>query len=70
MDSGLEIAGAYSLTLTTALPVSSGGTGAKNAAEARANLGALAVGDVLVGMPVPWPSDTVPAGFALIVGQR
>ncbi|WP_439292134.1 MULTISPECIES: phage tail-collar fiber domain-containing protein [Rahnella] len=57
------------LTLNTALPVSSGGTGAKNAAEARANLGALAVGDVLVGMPVPWPSDTVPAGFALMVGQ-
>lgn len=34
-----------------------------------AEIGALAVGDVLVGMPVPWPSDTVPAGFALMVGQ-
>ncbi|MDF1892663.1 phage tail protein [Rahnella contaminans] len=32
-------------------------------------IGALATGDVLVGMPVPWPSDTVPAGFALMVGQ-
>ncbi|MCS3425924.1 hypothetical protein M2403_004557 [Rahnella sp. BIGb0603] len=34
-----------------------------------AEIGALATGDVLVGMPVPWPSDTVPAGFALMVGQ-
>ncbi len=34
-----------------------------------AEIGALAVGDVLVGMPVPWPSDTVPAGFTLMVGQ-
>ena len=69
MDSGLEIAGAYGLSLTTALPISSGGTGGKTAAEARANLGVLAIGDVLVGMPIPWPSDTVPAGFALMTGQ-
>ncbi|RJT29496.1 hypothetical protein D6C13_25305, partial [Rahnella woolbedingensis] len=41
MDSGLEIAGAYGLTLSTALPVSSGGTGAKTAADAVKNLGAL-----------------------------
>jgi hypothetical protein len=68
-SSGLEITGAYGLTLSTALPVTSGGTGAKTAEQARANLGALAVGDVLVGMPVPWPSDKVPAGFALMVGQ-
>ncbi|WP_238485617.1 phage tail protein [Rahnella ecdela] len=41
IDSGLEIAGAYGLTLSTALPVSSGGTGAKTAADAVKNLGAL-----------------------------
>ena len=65
--SAMTVAGG--LTLNTALPVSSGGTGAKNAAEARANLGVLAIGDVLVGMPIPWPSDTVPSGYALMVGQ-
>ncbi|WP_425272757.1 hypothetical protein [Rahnella woolbedingensis] len=41
MDGGLEVAGAYGLTLSTALPVSSGGTGAKTAADAVKNLGAL-----------------------------
>lgn len=67
--SGLEITGPFGLSLTTALPVSSGGTGAKTAAEAREKLGALAIGEVLVGMPIPWPSDTVPSGFALMTGQ-
>ncbi|MFS7219921.1 phage tail protein [Rahnella inusitata] len=41
IDSGLEIAGAYGLTLTTALPISSGGTGAKTATDALKNLGGL-----------------------------
>lgn len=41
MDGGLEVAGAYGLRLNTALPVSSGGTGAKTAADAVKNLGAL-----------------------------
>jgi hypothetical protein len=68
-NSGLEITSANGLSLTTALPVTSGGTGAKTAAEARANLGALAIGEVLVGMPIPWPSDTIPPGFALMTGQ-
>ncbi|WP_238485695.1 phage tail protein [Rahnella ecdela] len=41
MDGGLEVTGAYGLTLTTALPISSGGTGAKTATEALKNLGGL-----------------------------
>lgn len=41
MDGGLEVTGAYGLTLSTALPVSSGGTGAKTAADALKNLGGL-----------------------------
>ncbi|WP_238485065.1 phage tail protein [Rahnella rivi] len=41
MDGGLEVTGSYGLTLSTALPVSSGGTGAKTAADAVKNLGAL-----------------------------
>ncbi|ADW72223.1 tail fiber repeat 2 protein [Rahnella aceris] len=41
MDGGLEVTGAYGLTLSTALPVSSGGTGAKTATEALKNLGGL-----------------------------
>lgn len=40
-NSGLEITGAYGLTLSTALPISSGGTGAKTAADALKNLGGL-----------------------------
>lgn len=40
---GLEITGAYGLTLATALPVASGGTGAKTAADAVKNLGALPI---------------------------
>lgn len=39
MDGGLEVTGAYGLTLSTALPVTSGGTGAKTAADALKNLG-------------------------------
>ncbi|WP_244207713.1 phage tail protein [Rahnella inusitata] len=41
MDGGLEVTGAYGLTLTTALPISSGGTGAKTATDALKNLGGL-----------------------------
>ncbi len=41
MDGGLEVTGAYGLTLSTALPVTSGGTGAKTAADALKNLGGL-----------------------------
>ncbi|CAM3932284.1 phage tail protein [Rahnella bruchi] len=41
MDGGLEVTGSYGLTLSTALPVSSGGTGAKTATDALKNLGAL-----------------------------
>ncbi|MCS3426032.1 hypothetical protein M2403_004665 [Rahnella sp. BIGb0603] len=37
---GLEITGAYGLTLSTALPIASGGTGAKTAEQARSNIGA------------------------------
>ncbi|MDV0506557.1 phage tail protein [Escherichia coli] len=46
-----------------ALPVNQGGTGATNAADARANLGLGEVSALPVGVPVPWPLETPPAGW-------
>ena len=51
------------LSLSNALTVSNGGTGAKNAKDARINLG-LGDGSALpVGVPVPWPTATAPNGW-------
>ncbi|MFG1173874.1 phage tail protein [Erwiniaceae bacterium CAU 1747] len=54
---------AGTLSLSNALSVQCGGTGAKNARDACINLG-LGEGSALpVGVPVPWPAATVPGGW-------
>lgn len=45
------------------IPVSNGGTGADTVAGALANLGLGAGSALPVGVPVPWPSVTPPAGW-------
>lgn len=51
------------LSLSNALSVQCGGTGAKNARDACINLG-LGEGSALpVGVPVPWPAATAPGGW-------
>ncbi|MGR7046580.1 phage tail-collar fiber domain-containing protein [Klebsiella aerogenes] len=51
------------LTLSDALAITNGGTGAKNAKDACVNLG-LGEGSALpVGVPVPWSTATAPDGW-------
>jgi len=54
---------AGTLSLSNALSLQNGGTGAKNAKDACINLG-LGEGSALpVGVPVPWPAATAPGGW-------
>ncbi len=46
------------LSISNALTIANGGTGAKTAAKARTSLGS-----VPTGVPVPWPTTSVPAGW-------
>lgn len=52
-----------------------GDTGAKllaatTAASALSVLGLSSSGSIPIGMPIPWPSDTIPEGFGLMTGQK
>ncbi|MEZ5781808.1 MAG: tail fiber protein [Rhizobiaceae bacterium] len=62
----------FAQAINTPRPISGGGTGATNAEDALENLGGIRTADVdaiFVGVVVPFPMTTPPAGWLICNGQ-